>query len=95
MRKLSPVLIVLSLLVSLSFVSHVGADSSSDSDRDERSKHASTQLKPLLTAIDYHTRMIYIFNYKKDALVIVNPLMLDDWPMASLSPRYTTARPRE
>ncbi len=80
MRKLSPVLIVLSLLVSLSFASHVGADSSSDSDRDERSKHASRQLKPLLTAIDYHTRMIYLFNYKKDALVTVNPLMLDDWP---------------
>jgi len=80
MRKLSPVLIVLSLLVSLSFVSNVGADSSSDSDRDERSKHSSRQLKPLLTAIDYHTRMIYIFNYKKDALVTVNPLTLDDWP---------------
>ena len=40
----------------------------------------NAQLKPLVTAIDYHTRMIYILDYSKDALVIVNPLSIGGWP---------------
>ena len=43
-------------------------------------KAFNKELKPFVTAIDYHTRMIYLFNYKRDALVIVNPLGLPDWP---------------
>lgn len=37
-------------------------------------------LRPLISAIDYHTRMIHLFNYKKDQLVTVNPLTIPDWP---------------
>ena len=38
------------------------------------------KIKPLVTGIDYHTRMIYIFDYSKDAVVIVNPLGIHGWP---------------
>jgi len=46
----------------------------------ERPKAFNGKLKPLVTAIDYHTRMIYIFNYLRDKLVIVNPLDIAGWP---------------
>lgn len=38
------------------------------------------KIKPLVTGIDYHTRMIYIFDYSKDAVVIVNPQTIQGWP---------------
>ncbi|MDG2335195.1 MAG: hypothetical protein P8Q97_13295 [Myxococcota bacterium] len=80
MRKLSLVLIALPILTGLSFSYDIRADNSSPSDAYEHRSRSDRQLKPLITAIDYHTRMIYIFNYKKDALVTVNPITLDGWP---------------
>lgn len=38
------------------------------------------QLRPFVSAIDYHTRQIYLFNYKSDRVVTVDPLRLSDWP---------------
>jgi DNA-binding beta-propeller fold protein YncE len=44
------------------------------------SKSFNKQLRPFVSGIDYHTRNLYLFNYRKDALVIVDPLSLPDWP---------------
>ena len=37
-------------------------------------------LQPVVTAIDYHTRVIYLFNYENDGLIIVDPLSITGWP---------------
>ena len=37
-------------------------------------------LRPVITAIDYHTRMIYLFNYEDEKLIIVEPESIDGWP---------------
>ncbi|WP_287719366.1 hypothetical protein [Nitrosomonas sp.] len=37
-------------------------------------------LQPLATAIDYHSGMIYLFNYENDKLIIVDPTSLSGWP---------------
>lgn len=37
-------------------------------------------LQPVATSIDYHTRMIYLFNYENDKLIIVDPLSIPGWP---------------
>lgn len=37
-------------------------------------------LQPVATAIDYHTRMLYLFNYENDKLIIVDPASIDGWP---------------
>ncbi|GJL73881.1 MAG: hypothetical protein NMNS01_30800 [Nitrosomonas sp.] len=37
-------------------------------------------LQPLVTAIDYHTRMIYLFNYEDEKLIIIDPQSIDGWP---------------
>ena len=54
--------------------------SGADPDPFEHPRVFNRELRPLITAIDYHTRMIYIFNYKTDDLAIVDPLSLPDWP---------------
>ncbi|GJL72375.1 MAG: hypothetical protein NMNS01_15740 [Nitrosomonas sp.] len=40
----------------------------------------SRYLRPLVTAIDYHTRMIYLFNYENEKLIIVDPASIVGWP---------------
>lgn len=37
-------------------------------------------LQPVVTAIDYHTRVIYLFNYEIDKLIIVDPASIVGWP---------------
>lgn len=36
--------------------------------------------RPILTAIDYHTRNIYLINYEKDKVVIIDPITIEGWP---------------
>ena len=43
-------------------------------------KRFNEQLRPFVSAIDYHTRMIYLFNYRSDQVVTIDPLGLSDWP---------------
>ena len=58
----------------------VAADEGSSSASLEHPQSFNRKLKPLVTAIDYHTRMIYIFDYVRDKVVIVNPLLIKGWP---------------
>jgi hypothetical protein len=37
-------------------------------------------LQPVVTAIDYHTRVIYLFNYENDKVIIVDPQTINGWP---------------
>ncbi|ABI60211.1 MULTISPECIES: hypothetical protein [Nitrosomonas] len=37
-------------------------------------------LQPVATAIDYHSGLIYLFNYDKDKLITVEPTSLFGWP---------------
>ncbi|GAB1719315.1 MAG: hypothetical protein NTAFB09_10460 [Nitrosospira sp.] len=37
-------------------------------------------IQPIATAIDYHTAMIYLFNYERDKLIIVDPASIHGWP---------------
>ncbi|MGG7054323.1 YncE family protein [Nitrosomonas sp. ANs5] len=37
-------------------------------------------LQPVVTAIDYHSRMLYLINYENDKLIIVDPAGIDGWP---------------
>ena len=37
-------------------------------------------LQPIATAIDYHSGMVYLFNYENDKLIIVDPTNLSGWP---------------
>jgi len=37
-------------------------------------------LQPVATAIDYHSGMVYLFNYENDKLIIVDPTSLSGWP---------------
>ena len=37
-------------------------------------------LQPVATAIDYHTRMLYLFNYENDKLITVDPQSIPGWP---------------
>lgn len=37
-------------------------------------------LQPVVTAIDYHTRVIYLFNYENDGLITIDPLNISGWP---------------
>lgn len=37
-------------------------------------------LQPIATAIDYHSRMVYLFNYENDKLITVDPASLSGWP---------------
>ncbi len=37
-------------------------------------------LQPVVTAIDYHTRVIYLFNYENDQLIIIDPTSIAGWP---------------
>ena len=34
----------------------------------------------MATAIDYHTRMLYLFNYENDKLITVDPQSIPGWP---------------
>ena len=40
----------------------------------------SNYLQPVATAIDYHTRMLYLFNYENDKLITVDPQSIPAWP---------------
>ena len=40
----------------------------------------NNHLQPVVTAIDYHTRMIYLFNYEDEQLIIIDPASIDGWP---------------
>ena len=40
----------------------------------------SNYLQPVATAIDYHTRMLYLFNYENDKLITVDPQSIPGWP---------------
>ncbi len=62
------------------YESQAEEETTSDTGPIEHPEVFNRQLRPLITAIDFHTRMIYLFNYKKDALAIVNPLTIEDWP---------------
>jgi hypothetical protein len=37
-------------------------------------------LQPLATAIDYHTRVIYFFNYDNEKHIIIGSTSIDGWP---------------
>lgn len=37
-------------------------------------------LQPVATAIDYHTRMLYLFNYENDKLITIDPQSIPGWP---------------
>lgn len=37
-------------------------------------------LQPVVTAIDYHSRMVYLFNYENDKLITIDPTSLGGWP---------------
>lgn len=37
-------------------------------------------LQPVVTAIDYHTRMVYLFNYEQDKVITLDPRGLQGWP---------------
>lgn len=37
-------------------------------------------LQPVATAIDYHSGMVYLFNYENDKLIIIDPTSLSGWP---------------
>jgi hypothetical protein len=37
-------------------------------------------LQPIVTAIDYHTRMLYLFNYEEDKVITIDPRGLQGWP---------------
>lgn len=41
---------------------------------------SSRKSPPLVTAIDYHTRNLYLINYKTDQIITVNPLVIKGWP---------------
>lgn len=49
-------------------------------------------LQPVVTAIDYHTRVIYLFNYETDQLIIVDPVNINGWP-EDLPLQHTSALP--
>ena len=40
----------------------------------------NNHLQPVVTAVDYHTRMIYLFNYENEKLIIIDPASIDGWP---------------
>ena len=86
MSRLSIFALIIVLLVNFPLADLAGAKSGhgggskSAHEEGKPSGHSKRQLKPLVTAIDYHTRMIYIFNYKRDEVVTVDPLGIEDWP---------------
>ncbi|HBV20596.1 MAG TPA: hypothetical protein PKM20_08540 [Nitrosomonas sp.] len=49
--------------------------------------------RPIVTAIDYHTRNIYLFNYKRDKVVIINPVTIEGWP-GDVPLQHTMIMPR-
>lgn len=49
-------------------------------------------LQPVVTAIDYHTRVIYLFNYETDQLIIVDPVSINGWP-GDLPLQHTSVLP--
>ena len=49
-------------------------------------------LQPVVTAIDYHTRVIYLFNYENDGLIIIEPTTIPGWP-ADLPLQHTGIMP--
>ncbi|KFI21547.1 YncE family protein [Nitrosococcus oceani] len=47
---------------------------------DEQQNIYNKYLQPVVTAIDYHTRMIYLLNYEKDKIITIDPFFIEDWP---------------
>lgn len=55
---------------------------------DEIMLRSSWQSPPLLTAIDFHTRKLYLINYKTDQMITVDPMTIKGWP-GDLSLQHT------
>ncbi|HRQ04549.1 MAG TPA: hypothetical protein PK580_01165 [Nitrosomonas halophila] len=49
-------------------------------------------LQPVVTAIDYHSGMLYLFNYEDDKLITVDPTSIDHWP-GSVPLQHTVVLP--
>lgn len=52
----------------------------SDSTPVDSSNTFNQHLQPVVTAIDYHTRVIYLFNYQTDQVIIIDPFNIPNWP---------------
>ena len=50
-------------------------------------------LQPVVTAIDYHTRAIYLFNYESEKHIIIDPTSLDGWP-GDVPLQHTAVEPK-
>lgn len=49
-------------------------------------------LQPIATAIDYHSGMVYLFNYENDKLITIDPTSLSGWP-ANVPLQHTLVLP--
>lgn len=47
---------------------------------DEYQNVYNKYLRPIVTAIDYHTRVIYLLNYEEDKIITIDPFFIDGWP---------------
>lgn len=66
-----------------------------ETDSDETFEHPSIYnryLRPIVGAVDYHTRNIYLINYKNDKLVTLNPSTIPGWP-ADVPLQHTMVMP--
>lgn len=59
-------------------------------DEQEVMIRASRQSPPLLTAIDFHSRRLYLINYRTDKLITVDPRTIPNWP-GDLALQHTIA----
>ncbi|QBQ55428.1 hypothetical protein [Nitrosococcus wardiae] len=59
---------------------------------DESPNIYNKYLQPVVTAIDYHTRMIYLLNYKEDKIITIDPFFIEGWP-ADLPLQHTMVLP--
>lgn len=59
---------------------------------DEHQNVYNKYLQPVVTAIDYHTRMIYLLNYEEDKIITIDPFFIEDWP-ADLPLQHTMVLP--
>ncbi|MBA2483395.1 MAG: hypothetical protein H0V39_03045 [Nitrosomonas sp.] len=50
-------------------------------------------LQPVVTAIDYHTRAIYLLNYENEKHIIIDPTSLDGWP-GDVPLQHTAVEPK-
>ncbi|MCB1984594.1 MAG: hypothetical protein H6936_14785 [Burkholderiales bacterium] len=106
MKKLSrTVLLAAACLLVFSAGTLSAGDDDHDDDKDQgkaffQSDYPNSQypnvynkyLQPVVTAIDYHTRVIYLFNYENDGLIIIEPTTIPGWP-ADLPLQHTGIMP--